>query len=81
MNNLAYLYRGQGRYAEAEPLYLRARAISERVLGREHPLTLISLINLAGLYKSQGRYGEAEPLYLRALEACERVLAASTLTR
>ena len=42
---------------------------SERLLGAEHPNTLVSLNNLAGLYESQGRYDEAEPLYQRALEA------------
>ena len=47
---------------------------SERVLGAEHPDTLISVNNLAGLYESQGRYGEAEPLYVRALAGLQRKL-------
>ena len=62
VNNLASLYRSQGRYGEAEPLYRRALEASERVLGPEHPHTLGSVNNLAVLYRSQGRYGEAEPL-------------------
>ena len=33
------LYRAQGRYAEAEPLYKRALAISEKGLGIDHPNT------------------------------------------
>ena len=33
LNNLALLYRAQGRYAEAEPLLKRALAISEKALG------------------------------------------------
>ncbi len=33
LNNLAELYRVQGRYAEAEPLYQRALAIREKALG------------------------------------------------
>ena len=37
LNNLAVLYRGQGRYAEAEPLYKRSLAISEKALGPDHP--------------------------------------------
>ena len=37
LNNLAALYQAQGRYAEAEPLYKRALAISEKALGPEHP--------------------------------------------
>ena len=37
LNNLASLYRDQGRYAEAEPLYKRALAIYEKALGPDHP--------------------------------------------
>src|SRR6266480_2562845 len=37
LNNLAVLYVRQGRYAEAEPLYGRARAIAEKALGPDHP--------------------------------------------
>ncbi|WP_068815064.1 tetratricopeptide repeat protein [Phormidesmis priestleyi] len=71
---LAYLYRSQGRYAEAEPLYLQALEIRQRQLGDDHPDVATSLNNLASLYKSQGRYPEAEPLYLQALEIRQRQL-------
>ena len=54
MNNLASLYIDQGRYSEAEPLYMRALEASERVLGREHPDTLTSVNNLATLYQHPG---------------------------
>ncbi|MCP4696462.1 MAG: CHAT domain-containing protein [Gammaproteobacteria bacterium] len=74
VNNLAVLYRVQGRYGEAEPLSLRALRVREQVQGKEHPDTLISVNNLAELYRVQGRYGEAEPLYLRALRIREQVL-------
>jgi tetratricopeptide (TPR) repeat protein len=74
LNAVARLLRNVGRYAEAEPLFEEALRIRERVLGGEHPETLVSVNDLAGLYESQGRYGEAEPLYLRALAASERVL-------
>jgi tetratricopeptide (TPR) repeat protein len=39
-NNLALLYESQGKYNEAEPLYLRAIQICEQVLGSEHPNTV-----------------------------------------
>ncbi|OYQ63699.1 hypothetical protein B9G53_15590 [Pseudanabaena sp. SR411] len=39
LNNLAELYKSQGKYSEAEPLYLRALAILEVSLGTEHPTT------------------------------------------
>jgi tetratricopeptide (TPR) repeat protein len=50
LNNLAGLYRAQGKYAEAEPLYKRALAIREKVLGPEHPHVAIVCKNMAGLY-------------------------------
>ncbi|NJO75902.1 MAG: TIR domain-containing protein, partial [Leptolyngbyaceae cyanobacterium RM1_406_9] len=50
---LAELYRSQGRYAQAEPLYLRALAISQAQLGENHPDVATKLNNLAELYRSQ----------------------------
>ncbi|MBW4477585.1 MAG: tetratricopeptide repeat protein [Tolypothrix brevis GSE-NOS-MK-07-07A] len=38
LNNLAELYRLQGNYSKAEPLYVRSLAILEKVLGGEHPI-------------------------------------------
>ncbi len=70
-----YLY-NQGRYAEAEPLYQRALAISEQQLGPDHPAVATRLNNLAELYRDQGRYAEAEPLYLRTLTICFNRLGA-----
>ncbi|MBD2486217.1 tetratricopeptide repeat protein [Aulosira sp. FACHB-615] len=67
LNNLAFFYRSQGRYSEAEPLYIQALALRRKLLGEEHPDVATSLNNLAGLYCSQGRYSEAEPLYIQAL--------------
>lgn len=74
LNNLAELYRNQGRYAQAEPLFQRALAIREQVLGPEHPNTAASFNNLAALYYNQGLYPQAEPLYQRALAIREKVL-------
>ena len=67
LNNQAELYKEEGRYAEAEPLYKRALAIWKKALGPDHPDFAQSLNNLAGLYLAQGRYADAEPLYKRAL--------------
>jgi tetratricopeptide (TPR) repeat protein len=39
LNNLAKLYYSQGRYTEAEPLYVQALELSKRVLGANHPTT------------------------------------------
>jgi tetratricopeptide (TPR) repeat protein len=77
LNNLAELYREQGRYAEAEPLYHQALELRKRLLGESHPDFANSLNNLANLYNYQGRYSEAEPLYLQALELRKRLLGES----
>ncbi len=74
LNNLAWLYRLQGKYAEAEPLYQRALGIYETALGPEHPYVATGLNNLAGLYHTQGKYAEAEPLYQRSLAIREKAL-------
>ncbi len=60
LNNLAVLYKAQGRYAEAEPLYQRALAIYEKALGPDHPTTATQLNNLVVLYDTQGKYAEVE---------------------
>jgi tetratricopeptide (TPR) repeat protein len=68
------LYRDQGRYAEAEPLYRRALALREQALGPTHPDVATSLNSLGLLYHDQGRYAEAEPLYQRAIALREQAL-------
>ncbi len=73
-NNLAELYRQQGLYAKAEPLYIEGINIKEKVLGKEHPSYATSLNNLALLYKSLGLYAKAEPLYIEAKNIREIVL-------
>src|SRR4051812_41675778 len=74
LDNLAGLYRSQGRYAETEPLRRRALAIREKALGPAHPAVAWSLSNLANLYWDQGRFAEAEPLHRRALAIREKAL-------
>jgi CHAT domain-containing protein/tetratricopeptide (TPR) repeat protein len=74
LNNLALLYKNQGRYSEAEPLYKRSLAIREKALGLDHADTATALNNLGTLYRAQGRFGEAEPLYQRSLGIKEKTL-------
>jgi len=74
LNNLALLYRNQGRYTEAEALYKRALAIAKKVFGFDHPKLSIYQNNLALLYKNQSRYAEAELLYKRNLEIDKKLL-------
>ncbi len=63
-------------YAEARPLFERALAIREKVLGAEHPDTAESLDNLAVLLQAQGDLAGARPLHERALAIREKVLGA-----
>src|SRR6516162_9377886 len=74
LNNQAELYKEEGRYADAEPLYKRVLAINEKARGPDHPSVALALNNLAGLYKEQARYADAAPLYERALAIRERAL-------
>ena len=53
LNNLAGLYRAQGRYAEAEPLFRRSLGVIEKALGPEHPDAITALNELA--YCSRGQ--------------------------
>ena len=71
---MAGLYKSQGKYKEAEPLYQQALALRQKLLGDDHPDVATSLNNLASLYYSQGKYKEAEPLYQQALNIFEQRL-------
>ncbi len=71
---LAELHRAQGRYNEAEPLWLQALEIRRQELGEDHLNVADSLNNLANLYQVQGRYSEAEVLHKQALEIWQQKL-------
>ncbi len=60
------VYRAQGRYAEAEPLYQRPLAIFEKALGPEHPHVAMTLENYAALLRQTARANEAERMEARA---------------
>jgi tetratricopeptide (TPR) repeat protein len=75
MNQLALWFSNRAEYTEAPPLYQRALAIREKVLGPEHPDVAESLNDLAVLYRAQGQYAKAEPLYQRALAIWEKALS------
>jgi CHAT domain-containing protein len=76
INNLAELYKSQGKYSAAEPLYEEALAICRRLFAdRDHNSLATSINNLASLYESQGKYSAAEPLYEEALAMRRRLFA------
>ncbi|KAE8134606.1 hypothetical protein BDV38DRAFT_273463 [Aspergillus pseudotamarii] len=68
-----YLY-FQGKYQEAEAIHRHGLAGLEKVLGLDHPDTLISVNNLGSVLESQGNYKEAEGMYRRALRAHKKIL-------
>jgi tetratricopeptide (TPR) repeat protein len=73
LNSAGLYFHARAAYAAARPLYERALAIREKVLGPEHPNTATSFNNLALLLQDQGDLAGARPLYQRALEIDEKV--------
>jgi tetratricopeptide (TPR) repeat protein len=54
------VYKEEGKYADAERLYLRAWAIREKAFGRDNPDVAQTLSGLANVYEDEGKYAEAE---------------------
>jgi len=67
LHDLANVYRRQGHYDEAEPLYLRAREIRVQVLGAQDPAVAATDNSMAALYWNRGDYAQAERRYLNAM--------------
>jgi len=59
-NNLALLYSDQGRYTDAEPLYIKALEIAERSLGVNHPNTITIRENLQFLRDNRQSYNSEQ---------------------
>ncbi len=62
------------RYAEAQAIVARQLDIRRRVLGDEHPDTLLSINNMGSLLTVLDKLSQAEPYLREALEARRRVL-------
>ncbi len=61
LNNLAALYRAQGKYEQAEPLYQRALAIVEKQLGPQHSTTATIRENYNALVRNMRRKDVSVP--------------------
>ena len=59
LNNLANLYKAQGKYEEALQQHFKALKIREKLLGDDHPDCAETLYNLANLFRLQGKDNEA----------------------
>ncbi len=71
---VARSYSHLAKFKESEQIYRRALALSEKILGQDHPSTLSSLNNLGVVLNSQGKYEEAEQRHRQALAVKERIL-------
>jgi len=67
LNNLAELYRFQGKFVDAEPLYKRSLAIREKALGPAHPHVATSLENYAMLLRKTNREVKAARMEAHAV--------------
>jgi tetratricopeptide (TPR) repeat protein len=72
--NCAMVLHNDGRWQEAEGLFVQVMETRKRVLGEEHLDTLTSISNLALTYANQGRWKEAEELEVQVMETRKRVL-------
>ena len=63
-----------GQYNAAEELQVEVMDTRKRVLGDEHPDTLLSIANLAMTYSNQGRWGKAEEQQVQVMVTSKRVL-------
>lgn len=66
LNNLGMLYRGTGRYKEAEPFIDRTVLVAEKRFGKRPELP-VSMSNKGALLNDEARYGEAEKTFREAI--------------
>src|SRR4030042_2615280 len=67
MLDLAYLYKNQGRLAEAETTCRSGLELQEKVYGQSHPYVAYTLRILSEIYRRQARYHEAMDTLERAI--------------
>jgi len=72
MADLALILHDQRRHKEAESLCSEVLHMREKLLGREHRDTIISVSNLASILSAQGRYQDAERENRKALEVMQK---------
>jgi tetratricopeptide (TPR) repeat protein len=68
---LAALYKWNGHFDEAVPLYERAVVLKQAVYGNRHPYVAKAMMELAEVREDQGRDGDAARLYEQSLPIME----------
>lgn len=76
MNIIGQVYEDEGRWAEAEQLFMQAMEIRKTKLGADHLDTVFNMNNLALTYRKQGRWKEAEQLNVQVMEISKTKLGA-----
>ncbi|MGB2865590.1 MAG: serine/threonine-protein kinase [Sedimentisphaerales bacterium] len=71
--NLANVYKAQGRYEEAERLFVEMLKTAEWP-ERRRRVELLYTCELADTYREQGQHDEAEPLFVKTLEKLRLLL-------
>jgi hypothetical protein len=79
MGNLALIYGEGGWLKEAEELAASVAERQKKLVGQEHPDTLLSMGN-ALIYTKLGRLDEAETLSVRVVELRKKVLGPQHLS-
>ena len=74
MENLASIYCDLGKYKEAEELEIQVLDARNRLLGEEHPATILAMGNLESTYSNLGKHTAAEKLNIQVLDSRNRVL-------
>lgn len=74
LNQLALVYKAQGRYDEAIEKFEIALEIGEKTIGKEHPSYSTRLNNLANVYRSLGRYEKAIEILMEALAIDAKII-------
>jgi tetratricopeptide (TPR) repeat protein len=76
---LGWAYYGQSRYAEAEPLFLKALDIREKTDWQARPNGIGFCLLLGSLYYNQGKLDKTAAIYKRCSDFAEPKIAAKTL--
>ncbi|KAH8800849.1 hypothetical protein F5884DRAFT_685562, partial [Xylogone sp. PMI_703] len=83
VNNLANLYKNQGKLVEAEQMYQRALQGFENTIGIDNTITYIPALNtvwgLGSLFERQADIVKARTMYSRALIGYEKVFGPAHL--
>ncbi len=74
LNNLGEIYYKQGKYDQAESLFIQSLNIRKNIFGEKDFDTAQSLNNLALLYQNQRKYKKSESLLFQSLEIMKNIL-------